>query len=86
MTGNHYKWQHRWRLDAATSTWHHDTGLAVQCGPTGKAYSLNGPQITTALEPQHGPHNAPAMVRRLLREAERLQAQQPAQGAQNARR
>lgn len=86
MTGNHYKWQHRWRLDAATSTWHHDTGLAVQCGPTGKAYSLNGPQITTALEPQHGPHNAPAMVRRLLREAERLQAQQPAPGTQNARR
>jgi hypothetical protein len=83
MTANHYKWQHRWRVDHASGIWHHETGLQVQCQPDGTATSLNGPQIADELAPKHGPHNAPAMVHRLLREAQRMQATlAPPQGTQ----
>ena len=49
----------------------HETGLRGQLtGCNGTAE--NAEAVVQALVPQHGPHNAPAMVQRLVREGAQL--------------
>jgi hypothetical protein len=81
MTNKHYKWQHRWCIDAAAQTAHHDTGLLVRFSvPPGtigaRGLANNECQVIKSLEPKHG-HNAAAMVQRLLREAREIYASPP---------
>ena len=72
MTSKHHKWQTRWRLDLAARRATHESGLVVEFAPNGRAQNMNGPQYEQTLAQTHGPHNAPLMLARLLREAERL--------------
>lgn len=72
MTSKHHKWQTRWRLDPAARRATHDSGLQVEFAANGRAWNMNGPTFAEELAKTHGPHNAPLMVARLLREAERL--------------
>lgn len=81
MTSKHYRWQARWRHDAAAGLWVHDTGLRVQPRPGAPPAALNATDTLAALVPTHGPHNAPAMLRRLLREAHQLATTPQAQPA-----
>jgi len=73
MTGKHYGWQKRWRLDLEASTATHDTGLVVDIS-AGIGQAVNLEDLRAALTAKHGGHNVPPMVARLVREAERLSA------------
>lgn len=75
MTSKHHKWQTRWRIDLAQRLGAHESGLRVQVSPAGRAEALNGPAVQDSLAVRHGLHNAPLMLRRLLREAEQLFAE-----------
>lgn len=79
MTSKHYRWQTRWQLDPATGTATHECGLIVKftasTGPDGQA--VNGPETLASLAVKNGPHNAPNMLRRLLKEAAELHNQAP---------
>lgn len=77
MTSKKYRWQTRWRHDAAAGVWVHDTGLQVQCTGGAAPQLLNGAAVAAALAPHHGPHNVPAMLQRLGREAATLARQPP---------
>lgn len=74
MTSKHYRWQTRWRVDHAAGKATHDSGLIVQftgaAGSPGQA--VNEADTLAALAVKNGPHNAPQMLRRLLKEAEEL--------------
>lgn len=79
MTSKHYRWQARWQLDRAAGTATHDSGLIVRftaaAGPDGQPD--NAPETLAALAVKNGPHNAPQMLRRLLKEAAELHNQAP---------
>ena len=71
MTSKHHRWQARWQLDPTQGVAVHDSGLRVRLHDgTGRAD--NEGEIVLSLTPQHGAHNAPAMVQRLLREGAQL--------------
>ncbi len=70
MSSKHHKWQTRWRVDAASGMATHDSGLRVRLGQ-----AENGAAVQAELARTHGPHNAPQMLERLLREARLLLAQ-----------
>lgn len=73
MQSPRYRWQTRWQLDQAAGIATHDSGLIVRF--TGRhAEAVNGDDIQAALAVKNGPHNAPIMLRRLLKEAAELQA------------
>lgn len=79
MTSKHYRWQTRWQLDRTAGTATHDCGLVVRfaadTGPDGQP--ANGLETLAALAVKNGPHNAPNMLRRLLKEAAELYNQAP---------
>jgi hypothetical protein len=77
MTSKHYRWQTRWRHDAAAGLWVHATGLQVRCPPGVAPQLVNGPETLAVLLPTHGPHNAPSMLQRLAREAQQLASGSP---------
>ena len=70
MTSKKYGWQKRWAVDHTAGTAQHDTGLMVRM-MGGQVSPNNAQQVETALSAKHG-HNAPEMVRRLLKEAQIL--------------
>lgn len=72
MHSPRYRWQTRWTLDQAAGTATHEGGLIVRF-KDGRAEPLNGDAIQAALAVKNGPHNAPIMLRRLLKEATELQ-------------
>lgn len=74
MTGKHYRWQTAWRLHAGAQlhTATHDSGLEVEFDTAGRASARNAAQVLQTLAVRNGPHNAPRMVQRLIREAEQL--------------
>lgn len=75
MTSKHHKWQLRWRIDQAAGLATHDTGLRVRfLGSAGRGHAENAEAVAAELAKTHGPHNAPQMLQRLLREADRLLA------------
>lgn len=73
MTSKRYGWQKRWTVDQAAGTAHHDTGLQVRLSG-GQVSANNANQVQESLAIKHG-HNAPEMVRRLLKEARILLVQ-----------
>lgn len=73
MTSKKYGWQKRWQVDRLAGTAHHDTGLQVAI-VGGEPNANNAQQVQDALAVKHG-HNAPEMVRRLLKEARLLLVQ-----------
>ena len=75
MTSKHYAWQARWRFDPSTGQATHDSGLVVSVGPGVSIVAMNAPEIERALAVKNGPHNAPLMIRRLLKEARELAAE-----------
>lgn len=77
MTSKHYKWQARWRVDSAAGIATHDSGFTVQWpAEAGQAVKgLNVPETLAALAVKNGPHNAPTMLLRLLKEAGLLHQQ-----------
>lgn len=64
-------WQARWEIDQAEGLAVHDSGLRVRL-LDGKGVAENADEIAASLVPQHGAHNAPAMVQRLVREGAQL--------------
>ena len=76
MPSRHHRWQTRWRVDPATHQAQHDSGLVVffDCPPRAGAppgRPVNAAEVASELAVVHG-HNVPAMLARLLREAQRI--------------
>jgi hypothetical protein len=65
-------WQARWQINQAEGLAIHDSGLRVRLQDNGQGSAENPDDVVQALIPQHGPHNAPAMVQRLVREGAQL--------------
>lgn len=81
MTSRHYRWQTRWHVNLDTAQATHDSGLVVTLAraPPGARSVWEGRCARAALaamlvqlEIKHGPHNAPKMLARLVREAETI--------------
>lgn len=70
-TTRHHLWQARWQLDALAGTAVHDSGLQVRL-LDGVGVADNAEPIVQDLATAHGPHNAAAMVQRLVREGAQL--------------
>ena len=70
-SSKHARWQARWQLDAAAGLATHDNGLRVRL-LDGRAAPENAEEVAQALASAHGPHNASAMVQRLVREGGQL--------------
>lgn len=66
MTSKHYGWQKRWTIDRQAGRAQHDTGLTVIV-TGGDPRAINALQVQQQLSVNHG-HNAPEMVRRLMKE------------------
>lgn len=64
-------WQARWHIDSASGLATHDVGLKVRL-QDGKGIAENAGPVIEAFAMEHGPHNAPAMVQRLVREGAQL--------------
>jgi hypothetical protein len=71
MTSKHHRWQARWQIDQTAGIATHETGLRVRW-QEGGGVAENAEEIALSLVPQHGTHNAPAMVQRLVREGAQL--------------
>jgi hypothetical protein len=71
MTSKHARWQARWQVDPSDGVATHDTGLRVRL-QDGRGVSENAAEVALSLIPEHGTHNAPAMVQRLVREGAQL--------------
>lgn len=70
MISKHRRWQERWQINQnGIAT--HDTGLRVRW-EDGQGVAENAEEIALSLVPEHGTHNAPAMVQRLVREGAKL--------------
>jgi hypothetical protein len=71
MTSKHHRWQERWDLNRVEGVAEHDSGLRVRLqGEMGVAE--NADEAEQTLAPEHGAHNAAAMVKRLVREGAQL--------------
>ena len=64
-------WQARWQIDQAEGLAIHDSGLRVRLHE-GKGSAENADEVVALFVPQHGLHNAPMMVQRLVREGAQL--------------
>ncbi len=64
-------WQARWLTDETEGLAIHDTGLRVRL-QDGSGVAENAEAIEQVFITKHGPHNAPAMVKRLIREGAQL--------------
>ena len=73
MTSKKYGWQKRWQINQAAGTGLHETGLQVVL-VGGQPTARNADDVQAALSVKHG-HNAPEMVRRLMKEARILLVQ-----------
>lgn len=79
MGTKHALWKARWQIDALGGLATHDTGLRVRLDK-GLGVAENAAELAQALTPQHGAHNAGAMVQRLVREGEQLLIDPDARG------
>lgn len=77
MTSKHYRWQTRWQLDQRAGIARHDSGLIVRftAGSSSAGQAENAEATLASLAIKNGPHNAPQMLTRLLREAADLHAE-----------
>ena len=83
MTAKHHQWKTRWAIDEADGLATHDSGLRVRLQDDGLGVAENADEVALALTPQHGPHNAPAMVQRLVREGAQMLIDPYARGWRN---
>lgn len=68
MSSKHYKWQHKWTADRATQTVTHESGLVFS--PAGALLiDRTAPEAWQEFQRHHGPHNVPARIERMSREA-----------------
>lgn len=74
MTSKHYKWQTSWVVDLGAATATHSGGLVVRF-VAGGGQAENADTILAALAAKNGPHNAPKMLQRLMREASEVYAE-----------
>jgi hypothetical protein len=80
MAGRHANWHKRWTVDAAAREARHESGLVVafncepHAGDAPRGAARNADQVEGELARTHGPHNAPAMLRRLIAEASQAYA------------
>ncbi len=79
MNSRHTRWQARWRIDASAGLAVHESGLRVRLTDVG-GVAENAEAVSAGLVPQHGEHNAPAMVQRLAREGAQLLVDPHARG------
>lgn len=79
MASKNARWQARWQIDTAAGLATHDSGLRVRLHD-GVGVAENAQEVAQALVPQHGPHNAPLMVQRLVREGAQLLVDPHARG------
>ncbi len=79
MTSKHHHWQERWDLNQDDGLAVHDSGLRVRLHE-GIGVADNAGEVEQALVPQHGAHNAPAMVSRLIREGAQMLIDPTARG------
>ena len=82
MTTKRMQWKTRWNVDEAHGLATHDSGLRVRL-QDGLGVAENADAVALALTPQHGPHNAPAMVQRLVREGAQMLIDPYARGWRN---
>ena len=71
MTAKHERWQDRWDIDPVARLATHQSGLRVRL-VNDIGVADNADEVVAGLLPQHGAHNAPAMVQRLVREGAQL--------------
>lgn len=71
MTSKHYRWQALWQIDQEDGVAVHDSGLRVRF-KDGSGRAENADAAVLLLVPDHGEHNAHAMVQRLVREGAQL--------------
>lgn len=71
MPANPSLWQARWEILEDEGLVIHDTGLRVRL-QDGRGVADNAAEVEALFVPQHGAHNAPAMVPRLVREGAQL--------------
>ncbi len=83
MRSKSSQWQARWQLHAAEGLAVHESGLRVRL-QDGKGVAENAAEVAESFIPQHGPHNAPAMVQRLVREGAQLLIDPHARGWRGA--
>jgi hypothetical protein len=83
MTSKHQQWKARWQIDASETLATHDSGLRVRLQDDGLGVPENADEVVAALTPQHGAHNAPAMVQRLVREGAQMLIDPYARGWRN---
>lgn len=79
MASKNARWQARWRIDTAAGLATHDSGLRVRLHD-GVGVAENAQEVAQALASLHGPHNAPLMVQRLVREGAQLLVDPHARG------
>lgn len=75
MASKHHKWQSRWQVDVAQRLATHDTGLRVRFDAGTAGQADNAGEVAAELGKTHGPHNTPAMLVRLQREAQEIYAE-----------
>ena len=83
MTAKHVQWKTRWTVDETETLATHDSGLRVRLQDGGLGVAENGDEVVAALTALHGPHNAPAMVQRLVREGAQMLIDPYARGWRN---
>jgi hypothetical protein len=82
MTPKHFQWKNKWSVDEVADVATHETGLRVHL-VEGVGVSDNADEVALLFVPQHGAHNAPAMVQRLVREGAQMLIDPYARGWRN---
>ncbi len=71
MSSKSSLWQARWEVDPSIGLAVHESGLRVRL-QDGHGIAENSVEVAESFTPEHGSHNAPAMVQRLTREGTQL--------------
>ncbi len=79
MKSRHQGWQAYWDLDRVAGRAVHDCGLRIRL-VDGVGLADNADEVAESFVPQHGSHNAAAMVQRLVREGTQLLIDPDARG------
>lgn len=81
-SSKHQNWKARWSVDETDTRATHESGLRL-CVQGDQVVAENADEVVLQLTPQHGAHNAPAMVQRLMREGAQMLIDPHARGWRN---